>query len=110
VIDNYQKVLNGIIEQCDDYVQSTPKRSEIVQKQVEGKEQLIGNNRLIIMNALGEDLYKRVYEFLKFNRRKGTNEAHIHSEIKNMVGGDRRLMNHCFNLDGIVFMELMKEQ
>ena len=62
------------------------------------------------MNALGENLYRRVYEFLKFNRRKGTSEALIHSEIKNMVNGDRRLMNHCFNLDGIVFMELMKEQ
>ena len=54
-------------------------------------------------------MYKKVYEFLKFNRRKGTDEGLIHAEIKKMVGGDKRLMNHCFNLDGIVFMELMRE-
>jgi hypothetical protein len=62
------------------------------------------------MNALGEDLYRRVYEFLKFNRRKETDEYIIHSEIKRMVNGDKKLLTHCFNLDGIVFMEIMKEQ
>ena len=70
---------------------------------------LVGNNKLVIQHTLGDELYKRVYEFLKFNRRKGTDESHIHSEIKKMVGGDKRLMNQCFNLDGIVFMELLKE-
>jgi hypothetical protein len=54
-------------------------------------------------------MYKKVYEFLKFNRRKGTDEALIHQEIKRMVGGDKKLMNHCFNLDGIIFMELLRE-
>jgi hypothetical protein len=27
-----------------------------------------------------------------------------------MVNGDKKLLTHCFNLDGIVFMEIMKEQ
>ena len=64
---------------------------------------------MVIQNALGSDMYKKVYEFLKFNRRKGTDEALIHQEIKRMVGGDKKLMNHCFNLDGIIFMELLRE-
>ncbi len=59
------------------------------------------------MNALGPELYNKVYEFLKYHRRKGTDEAYMHGEIKKMVNGDKRLLNHCFNLDGIVFMELL---
>jgi hypothetical protein len=54
-------------------------------------------------------LYKNVYEFLKFNIRKGTDEGVIHAEIKKMVGGDKAKMNHCFNLNCILFMELLKE-
>jgi hypothetical protein len=69
---------------------------------------LVGNNKLVIMNALGSDLYNRVYEFLKYHRNKGTDEASMISELKNMVGGNRVLMSHCQNLDGIVFMELLK--
>ena len=60
------------------------------------------------MSALGPDLYNHVYEFLKYHRRKGTDEAMMHAEIKNIVGGDKRLMNVCFNLDLIVYMELMQ--
>lgn len=63
----------------------------------------------MIQNALGRDLYQKVYEFLKFNRRKGTDEALITGKIKEMVGGDRAMMSHCFVLDGIVFMEILKE-
>lgn len=68
----------------------------------------MGNSKLVIMKALGKDLFDCVYEFLKYHRRKGTDEAIMHREIKNMVGGNRALMNHCFNLDGIVFMELIQ--
>ena len=31
----------------------------------------------------------------------------MHAEVKRMVGGDKRLMNACFNLDVIVFKELL---
>jgi hypothetical protein len=109
---NYQRILSGVIEEPDQHPDFTSKKSEteIVQKQAENKEQLVGNNKLGIQAALGEALFRQVYEFLKFSRRKGTDEALIHAEIKRMVGGDRRLLNFCFNLDGIVFMELLKEQ
>lgn len=67
----------------------------------------MGNQKQIIANALGSDLYNKVYEFLKYHRRRGTDESVMHAEIKKMVYGDRKLLNHCFNLDGIVFMELL---
>lgn len=63
----------------------------------------------MILNEMGADLYQKVYEFLKFNRRKGTDEALIFAKIKDMVGGNRSMMSHCFVLDGIVFMEIQKE-
>lgn len=58
---------------------------------------------------MGSDLFQKVYEFLKFNRRKQTDEALIFSKIKDMVGGNKALMSKCFELDGIVFMEIQKE-
>jgi len=50
-----------------------------------------------------------VYEFLKFNRRKGTDEALIHAKIKDMVGGHKSTLSLCFELDVIVYMEILKE-
>jgi hypothetical protein len=58
---------------------------------------------------MGADLFQKVYEFLKFNRRKGTDEALIHSKIKDMVGGNKAMMSQCFELDVIVFMEIQRE-
>ena len=68
---------------------------------------MMSNNKLQIKQALGDQLYNHVYDFLKYHRRKGTDEKWMHAEIKNMVNGNRLLLNHCFNLDGIVFMELL---
>ena len=73
------------------------------------KNQMMGNNKLQIQSALGEELFNHVYDFLKYHRRKGTEESQIYSELKNMVGGNRQKMNHIFNLDGIVFMEMMQK-
>lgn len=50
---------------------------------------------MTIQNALGPELYNHVYEFLKYHRRKGTDEAVMISELKYMVGGNRVLMSHC---------------
>lgn len=104
-MDNYKRILEGNIQVA---IEDSPKKTDSISKQVETKVQVLGNNKSIIMSALGEDLFNRVYEFLKYHRRRGTDEAQMHSEIKQMVGGNRVLMNHCFNLDGIVFMEIMQ--
>jgi hypothetical protein len=57
---------------------------------------------------MGESLFNRVYEFIKYHRMRGTDEAVMHNELKHMVGGNKVLMSHCFNLDIIVFMEQMQ--
>lgn len=31
----------------------------------------------------------------------------MYDDLKRMVGGDKKLMTQCFNLDGIIFMELL---
>lgn len=84
----------------------SPQKKE-VEKQTEDKRNVLGNQLHQIKTALGSELFQKVYEFLKYHRRRGTDEAHMHSEIKKMVYGDKRLLNYCFNLDGIVFMELL---
>ena len=68
---------------------------------------MVSAQKAQIRECLGEGMYGQVYEFLKYHRRKGTDEQYMHGEIKKMVGGDRKKMNYCFNLDGIVFMELL---
>ena len=60
---------------------------------METKELLVGNKKHMIMSTMGPELYQKVYEFLKFNRRKGTDEALIHAKIKDMVGGNKNLMS-----------------
>lgn len=70
---------------------------------------MLGNGKQAAQNALGVELYQQVYEFLKYHRRRATDEGAMHAHIKEMVGGNKNLLNHCFNLDGIVFMELMQE-
>ena len=106
VVKYYNRVLSGIIDEVEE--QPVIKKSDsVIQRQAEAKGQLMGNNKLVIMGALGKDLYNHVYEFLKYHRRKGTDERYMHEEIKKMVGGNKVMLNHCFNLDGIIFMELL---
>ena len=35
---------------------------------------MVGNNKMRIKEALGESLFNDVYDFLKYHRRKGTDE------------------------------------
>ena len=69
----------------------------------------MGNKKFDIRNKMGEDLFQRIYEFIKFNRRKGTDEALMHDKIKDMVNGDKRMLSLCFELDGLVFIEILNE-
>jgi hypothetical protein len=101
VVDNYKRILEGDIKEVEDI---SPKKSD--ERLLVSQGDKFGNQRLQIKNALGDELYMMAYEFIKYHRRKGTDEAVMHAELKKMVGGDKRLMNFCFNLDGIVFLEL----
>jgi len=64
---------------------------------------------MMLQERLGPGLYSKIYDFLKFNRRKGTDEAVMHERIKEIVGGDKKIMSLCFELDGLVFLELLNE-
>ena len=59
------------------------------------KENALNNTKLAIKNALGEELYNDVYDFLKYHRRKETDEATMIANLKYMVAGNRSLMTHC---------------
>ena len=51
VMKNYQRILSGIIEDVQDEsvsYQQLPKKQEIVQKQKENREVLVGNNKTVI--------------------------------------------------------------
>lgn len=41
------------------------------------------------MNALGEDLYNDVYQFLVKHRKLGTDEAMVQGELRYMVNNNR---------------------
>ncbi len=58
------------------------------------------------MNALGPNLYNDVYQFLVKHRRLETDEADVQAELRYMVNNNKQLLNHIFNLDCIIFMEL----
>lgn len=69
---------------------------------------MMSKQKLGIMNALGPDLYHKVYSFMVRQRAcADLNEQAMYDQLKVMVGGDKRLMSQCFNLDGIIFMELL---
>ena len=46
---NYQRILSGVIEEThEESPQPTPKKNEIMQRQAENREVLVGNNILVI--------------------------------------------------------------
>lgn len=61
------------------------------------------------MGGLGPQLFKSAYEYIKFSRLKNADEQVMQQELKRLVKGEKKLYDLCFQLDGIVFLELMKE-
>ena len=55
----------------------------------------MGNNKLNIKRALGDELFTQVYDFLKYHRRKNTDESIMIAQLKQMVGGNRMLLSNC---------------
>ena len=53
---------------------------------------MIGNNKQIIKEALGDQLYQSVYEVIRYHRKKGTAEKDVYKEIGYMVNNNRELM------------------
>ncbi len=61
------------------------------------------------MNVLGKELFETVYAFLKHHRMKETEERVMHEELKKMVSGNKQKLSAIFQLDGLVFMEILNK-
>eukprot|EP00347_Sterkiella_histriomuscorum_P014193 403361812 len=109
VVKNYLRILSGVIEEPEEELVLQSRMSQETALKQEAKQTLVGNKKQYIMNGLGQDVYQRMYEFLKFNRRKGTNEEDLYRNIRQMLNNDRRMLTLVFELDGLVFMELQNE-
>jgi len=53
---------------------------------------MIGNNKYLIKEALGEQVYDSVYEIIRYHRKRGTAEKDVYKEIGYMVNSNRELM------------------
>ena len=56
---------------------------------------------------MGIETYHKVHKIITENRRLGTEELAIQAEIKEAVGKNRQLQQLCFQLDQLIFMELL---
>jgi hypothetical protein len=69
----------------------------------------LSNNKMQIQNVLGADLYGKVYNILKTERNKGTEDSLIHKKIRKIIPhGNNKMISKCFELDQIVFMEILR--
>ena len=66
------------------------------------------NNQKMIKEMLGTVMYEEVYEYLLDARGAGQEDATIQKQLRSLVGERKKLMNACFQLDMIVFHDLMR--
>jgi len=64
----------------------------------------------MIREAMGEELYQRLYGFLLAHRQQDPPSEPEYSEIKAMVGHVRALLNLAMKLDDIIFHEVVLEK
>ena len=118
VMDNYKRVLSGFQQAPEVPVKREEEKSvplavpqpSLQMTQAINKGQMMTNQKMAIMTAMGPDLYHKVYTFLLQQRGTDSNEQVMYEELKRMVGGDKKLMSQIFNLDGIIFMELQAQR
>lgn len=62
-----------------------------------------------IKKDLGEELYEKVYSILKRERKNGTEDRVIHKKLRKIVPhSNGKMISKCFDLDQIVFMEILR--
>ena len=66
------------------------------------------NNQKMIKEMLGTVMYDEVYEYLMGARGAGQEDGAIQKGLRSIVGERRKLMNACFQLDMIVFHDLIR--
>lgn len=125
VMANYQRVLSGYFskEFQEVQIQQEERKKEIVQMAypmvaaalvgtvVINKDIMVNQQKLKLMQQLGPDLYQMIYNFMVAQRsNSSTNEQAMYDELKRMVGGDKKQLGLCFQLDGIIFQEILQAE
>ena len=119
IVDNYKLFLK-----CDkpevksDRDEEFEKVQQKLQKEINKIEDIpihdiaklqIQNSKSLIENALGKELYSKVYKFLRSERLNETEDKKIHKQLRKMIpSGNNKMLAKWFDLDQIVFMEIFK--
>lgn len=101
-MDAYTKALNreGSVHHEDTPVGSASFAERNKESHAKAKED--------IKAQIGEQQFTEIYEFLKYHRQKQTDEDQVQQEIKYMTNGNRALMASAFQIDCIIFKELLQ--
>ena len=120
IVDNYKHFLNNDLKrQVTAKDEEFEKQQEILNENLSIIEELpieetakmqLSKNKLQIMQCLGEDLYYQVYELLRTERKKETTDKDVYRKLKKIIpAGNKEVTSKCFELDQIVFMDILKE-
>lgn len=61
-----------------------------------------------IRNKLGPKMFSEIYSLLMHYRSKdNTDEGEMYEQVKKMIGANKYLMTVIFQLDGLVFREIL---
>lgn len=119
IVDNYKHFLNNEKPEVqNDKDEVFIKEQEKLEKQINRMEDLpiqetaklqLQIKKDQIMKDLGEDLYEKVYTILKRERKNGTEDRVIHKKLrKHVPHSNSKMISKCFDLDQIVFMEILR--
>ncbi len=118
ILDNYQKILNHEIP-CKESEKDLEfqKEQELLNEQLKLREEIpihetakiqVSNNKLQIMKVLGP-VFDQVYKVLKEERTKGTSDNQIYKKVRKFIPKENKTaISKLFELDQIVFMEILK--
>lgn len=119
IVDNYKLFLKNdkpdFKSEIDEEFEKVQKKLQKESKKIEDMpihdiaKLQIQNSKSLIESALGTELYTKVYKFLRSERLSGTEDPKIHKQLRKMIpSGNNKMLSKCFDLDQIVFMEILK--
>lgn len=120
-MDNYKNFLNKEADQPSTEVDDEFHRQQsILEEENKNYEEMpiqetavlmYNNKKNQIEGVLGSKVYSKVYKFLINERKENTPDSQIYKKLRKMIGSDnQKALKVCFDLDQIVFYEIMKGQ
>lgn len=120
IVANYQNFLNNDKSKAtpNDKDEEFQKEQEKLHEKLSQIEDLpiqetakiqLRNNKMQIMQILGQDLYDKVYNILKSELILGTEDPIIHKKIRKIIPhNNSKIVSKWFELHQIVFMEILR--